>query len=140
MARKPIFRKRDPKKETPEPVGLPTSIAWSTIAALILLGTIQELGRFGGALDTRFGLTFICLFLAGTIISISLFISGRRRNGIAPTVKEAKKQDRILDGEIEAWWISVISPLENFLVRRRFNPDHITLLSFGFNVAGCLLF
>jgi CDP-diacylglycerol--glycerol-3-phosphate 3-phosphatidyltransferase len=140
MARKPIFRKRDPKKEAPEPVGLPTSIAWSTIAALILLGTIQELGRFGGVLDTRFGLTFICLFLAGTIISISLFVSGRRRRGIAPPVKQAKKQDRILDGEIEAWWISVISPLENFLVRKRFNPDHITALSFGFNAAGCLLF
>ena len=136
MARRLLFRKRYPKKETPLPVSLPTSIAWSTIAALILLGTIQELGRFGGALDTRFGLTFICLFLAGTIISVSLFVLGRRRHGIAPSAK----QDRILDGEIEAWWISVISPLENFLVRKRFNPDHITLLSFGFNVAGCLLF
>jgi phosphatidylglycerophosphate synthase len=140
MARKPLFRKRYPKKEAPQPAGLPTSIAWSTIAALILLGTIQELGRFGRALDTRFGLTFVCLFLAGTIISVGLFVSGRRRNGISPREKRVKMQDRFLDGEIEAWWISVISPIENFLVRKRFNPDHITLLSFGFNVAGCILF
>jgi CDP-diacylglycerol--glycerol-3-phosphate 3-phosphatidyltransferase len=140
MARKPLFRKRYPKKEAQRSASLPTSIAWSTIAALILLGTIQELGRFGRPLDTRLGLTFICVFLAGTIISISLFVSGRRRNGITPPVKQAKKQDRILDGEIEAWWISVISPLENFLVRKRFNPDQITALSFGFNAAGCVLF
>ena len=94
MARKPLFRRRYPKKDAPEPVGLPTSIAWSTIAALILLGTIQELGRFGRPLDTRFGLTFICVFLAGTIISVSLFVSGRRRSGIAPPAKQAKKQAR----------------------------------------------
>lgn len=140
MARKSLFRKRYPKKEAPQPVSLPTSIAWSTIAALILLGTIQELGRFGRPLDTRFGLTFIALFLGGTIISVSLFVSGRRRDGIGPRAKRVKLQDRFLDGDIEAWWISVISPVENFLVRKRFNPDHITLLSFGFNVAGCLLF
>ena len=140
MARKPLFRKRYPKKDAPEPAGLPTSIAWSTIAALILLGTIQELGRFERALDTGFGLTFIGLFLAGAIISISLFVSGRRRNGISSPAKQANMQERILDGEIEAWWISVISPLENFLVRKKFNPDHITLLSFGLNATGCVLF
>jgi CDP-diacylglycerol--glycerol-3-phosphate 3-phosphatidyltransferase len=140
MVRKPLFRKRYPKKEAPEPLSLPTSIAWSTIAALILLGTIQELGRFGRPLDTRFGFTFIAVFLAGTIVSVSLFISGRRRSGIGPRAKRVKMQDRVLDGDIEAWWISVISPIENFLVRKRFNPDHITLLSFGFNAAGCILF
>ena len=140
MARKPLFRRRDPKKEAPQPVSLPTSIAWSTIAALILLGTIQELGRFGRPLDTRFGLTFIAVFLVGTIISVSLFVSGRRRSGIVPPEKQSRMQERVLDGDIEAWWISVISPVENFLVRKRFNPDHITLLSFGFNAAGCILF
>jgi len=119
---------------------LPTSIAWSTIAALILVGMIQELGRFRRPLDTEFGLTFIGLFLAGTIISISLFVLGRRRNGIGRPAKQRKKQERLLQGEIKAWWISVISPLENFFVRKRLNPNYITALSFGFNAAGCVLF
>jgi CDP-diacylglycerol--glycerol-3-phosphate 3-phosphatidyltransferase len=140
VARKPLFRRRYPKKEAPEPASLPTSIAWSTIAALILLGMIQELGRFGRPLETQLGLTFIFVFLAGAVISISLFVAGRRKNGIAAPAKQTKKQDRILDGEIEAWWISVISPLENFFVRKKFNPNHITVLSFGFNAAGCILF
>ncbi len=140
MARKPFFRKRYPKKEAPEQMGLPTSIAWSTIAALILVGMIQELGRFRRPLDTEFGLTFIGLFLAGTIISISLFVLGRRRNGIGRPAKQRKKQERLLQGEIKAWWISVISPLENFFVRKRLNPNYITALSFGFNAAGCVLF
>lgn len=140
MARKPLFRKRYPKKEAPEPVGLPTSIAWSTIVALILLGAIQELGRFQRPLDTQFALTFIGLFLAGAVISIGLFVLGRKRNGAARPPEKVKKQERIFEGEIEAWWISVISPLENFLVRRKLNPNHITALSFGFNAAGCLLF
>jgi CDP-diacylglycerol--glycerol-3-phosphate 3-phosphatidyltransferase len=141
MARKPLFRKRYPKKEMPGPVGLPTSIAWSTIAALVLLGTIQELGRFRRSLDTEFALTFIGLFLAGAIVSIGLFVLGRKRSGDAARAAEnARKQERIFEGEIEAWWISVISPLENFLVRRRLNPNFVTALSFGFNAAGCLLF
>jgi phosphatidylglycerophosphate synthase len=140
MARRTRFRRRYAKKEGLEPMGLPASIAWSTIAALILLGTVQELGKFQRPLDTHFGLTFIGLFLAGAIISIGLFILGRRKNGIAPTTEQVRKQERILEGEIEAWWITVISPLENYFVRKRFNPNHITALSFGFNAAGCVLF
>jgi CDP-diacylglycerol--glycerol-3-phosphate 3-phosphatidyltransferase len=142
MARRPLFRKRypNPKKEAPEPPGLPTSIAWSTIAALILLGAIQEVGTFQRPLDTKFGLTFIGVFLGGAVISIGLFVLGRRRDGIDRPAKQARKQERILEGEIEAWWISVISPLENFLVRKRLNPNAITALSFGFNAAGCVLF
>ena len=121
-------------------MGLPASIAWSTIAALILLGTIQELGKFQRPLDTQFGLTFICLILAGAVVSIGVFVLGRRKNGSAPATKEAKKQERILEGEIEAWWISVISPLENYLARKQLNPNFVTALSFGFNAAGCILF
>ncbi len=140
MAKRPLFRRRYPKKEAPEPIGLPTSIAWSTIAALILLGAIQELGAFRHPLDTQFGWTFIALFAAGSIVSISLFVLGRRRKGTPKPAKPTKRQERIFEGEIEAWWISVISPLENYLVRKRLNPNHITALSFGFNAAGCILF
>ena len=121
-------------------MGLPASIAWSTIAALIFLGTIQELGRFQRPLDTEFGLTFIGLLLCGLVLSIGVFVLGRRKNGSAPPVKETKKQERILEGEIEAWWMSVIAPLENYLARKRFNPNYVTALSFCFNAAGCVLF
>ena len=140
MVRKPLFRRRYPKKEGLEPVGLPASIAWSTIAAAILLGTIQELGRFQRPLDTQFGLTFIALILSGALVSIGIFLVGRRRSGIGSVAEETKKQERILEGEIEAWWISVIAPLENFLARRHLNPNVVTALSFSFNAAGCVLF
>jgi hypothetical protein len=115
VARKPLFRRRYPKKNDLEPVGLPASIAWSTIAAAILLGTIQELGRFQRPLDTQFGLTFIALILSGTLVSIGIFLVGRRKSGSDRVAEETKKQQRILEGEIEAWWISVIAPLENYL-------------------------
>lgn len=140
VTKRPLFRRRYPKKEGLEPVGLPASIAWSTIAALIFLGTIQELGKFRRPLDTEFGLTFICLILSGLVLSIGVFVLGRRRNGVRPDPRESRKQERILEGEIEAWWISVIAPLENYLARKRFHPNYVTALSFFFNVAGCVLF
>lgn len=121
-------------------MSLPASIAWSTIVALILLGAIQELGGFQSPLDSRFGFTFIGLLLTGAFVSIGVFVLGRRKNGSAQPAKEVKKHERILEGEIEAWWISVISPLENYLARKQLNPNHITALSFGFNAAGCVLF
>ncbi len=140
MARRTFFRRKYPKGQAPESTSLPTSIAWSTIAALILLGAIQELGRFQRPLDSEIGLTFIGLFFAGAIMSISLFVLGRRRNGMGGPVRQARRHERILEGEIEAWWISVISPVENYLVRKNLNPNSITALSFGFNAAGCVLF
>lgn len=140
MALKPLFRKKYPRRDGPESLSLPTSIAWSTIVALILLGAVQELGSFRRPLDTQFGLTFIGVFLLGTIMSISLFVQDRKKNGLAQTARRDRKQTRILDGEISAWWICVISPLENYLARKELHPNHITALSFGFNVVGCILF
>ncbi len=140
MARAPFFRKRDTGKDGPEPAGLPTSIAWSTIAALILLGMVQELGSFRRPLDAGIGLTFIGVFLLGTVLSVGLFVLDRKKNGTARPAKGGGKQERMLEGEISAWWISVISPLENYLSRRDLQPNQITALSFGFNVIGCILF
>ena len=140
MPRRSLWRRQEPKRERLEPMSLPASIAWSTIVALILLGAIQELGGFQSPLDSRFGFTFIGLLLTGAFVSIGVFVLGRRKNGSAQPAKEVKKHERILEGEIEAWWISVISPLENYLARKQLNPNHITALSFGFNAAGCVLF
>ncbi len=140
MARRTLFRRRAPKEQPPGSTSLPTSIAWSTIAALILLGAIQELGRFRRPLDTQIGWTFIVLFLSGALISISLFVMERRKNGRSEPARRTRKHERILEGELEAWWISVIAPVENYFVRKRLNPNSITALSFGFNAAGCVLF
>ncbi len=140
MVRRPLFRKRYSRKEGEESLGLPTSIAWSTIAALILLGMVQELGSFRRPLDAGIGLTFIGVFLLGTVMSIGLFVQDRKKKGTAQPTRGNRKQERILDGEISAWWISVISPLENCLARGDLHPNQITALSFGFNVVGCVLF
>ncbi len=141
MARRSLFRRRITKKDDVESIGLPASIAWSTIAALILLGTIQQFGRFQPTLDVKFGLTLIGLTLAGGLVSIGAFLFRRRDEDEEPRVPaEARLRERILEGEIEAWWITVISPLENYLARKRLNPNRITLLSFCFNVVACVLF
>lgn len=121
-----------------ETIWLPASIAWSTIAVLILLGAVRELGWFHPALDTRFGLVLIGVLLAGAPVSIAIFRIRRKREAEAQGVERQKSSDRILDGEIQAWWISVISPLEDFLVRRKLNPNHITGLSFCFSFVGCV--
>ena len=121
-----------------ETIWLPASIAWSTIAVLILLGAVRELGWFHPALDTRFGLVLIGVLLAGAPVSIAIFRIRRKREAEAQGVERQKSSDRILDGEIQAWWISVISPLEDFLVRRKLNPNHITALSFCFSFVGCV--
>ena len=138
MARKIFFRKRLTRKASMETVWLPASIAWSTIAVLILLGAVRELGRFHPALDTKFGVALIGVLLAGGLVSIAIFRISRKREAAAQAVEKQQSSDRILDGEIQAWWISMISPLENFLVRRKLNPNTITALSFCFNLIGCL--
>ena len=125
-------RKKLPHKARSEPIGLPALIAWSVISALILVGIIQEFVRFQPVLDTTLGLTSILLILCGSLISIGVFKLTRRKQGVTPAPETAGKQHRILEGDISAWWISVISPLENFIIRRELNPNFITLLSFCF--------
>ncbi|MEW6441757.1 MAG: CDP-alcohol phosphatidyltransferase family protein [bacterium] len=138
MARRMFSRKRMTKKASLEPVPLPAFIAWSTIAALILLGGLQELGRFQPALDTKFGILLIGLILSGGLVSIAIFKFARRRSADAPAADRAKRPERILGAEIQAWWISVLYPLENYLARKQWNPNYITALSFGFNLIGCV--
>jgi phosphatidylglycerophosphate synthase len=86
-------------------------------------------------------MTAIFLILGGAIISIGVFKFGKRKSS-DPSEKEAKKieEDRILDKEIQAWWLNVISPLERFLARHRLNPNVVTLISFGFSLTGCIFF
>jgi len=149
MARKVTFRKRYAQKEPPGSIGLPASIAWSTIVVLLLIGLIQTFGRFKPIVDTTFGLTAFILIPAGGLISLGIFkVSRRKRRGKSRKHLEQKpqpvetpgKQARILEGDISAWWISVISPLENLILRRNLNPNFITILSFGFSLVGCTLF
>ena len=139
MAWKIPVRKRYPQKGPFEPIGLPASIAWSTIAVLLLIGVIQEFGRFKPFLDSTLGLTSIALILCGGFISLGIFKLTRKKDK-AQTQKEAVKKKRILDGDISAWWISVISPLENLISRKKLNPNFITSLSFSFSLVGCVFF
>lgn len=138
MSRKSSIRKRTPKKEPMGPAGLPASIAWSTIAALIFIGVIQEFGRFQPTLDTTFGFTSIILILCGTAISIGVFKLSRKKDQHIRPVKGPGQQEQILNSEIQAWYISVISPVENLLARRQWNPNYITSLSFCFSLVGCV--
>lgn len=139
MAWKIPVRKKIPQKGHFEPIGLPASIAWSTIAVLLLIGVIQEFGRFKPFLDSTLGLTSIALILCGGFISLGIFKLTRKKDK-AQTQKEAVKKKRILDGDISAWWISVISPLENLISRKKLNPNFITSLSFSFSLVGCVFF
>lgn len=144
MPKKMFFRRRLIRRASVDPLHLPASIAWSTIALLILLGAIQEMGGFHPALDTKFGLASIGLFFAGGLVSIGVFKVLRRREAEPQTAEKPrgerrKAPDRLLDGEIQAWWISVISPVENLLVRWHLHPNVVTALSFGFNLVGCIL-
>lgn len=142
MPKKTFFRRRLTRRASLDPLLLPASIAWSTIALLILLGAVQEMGGFHPALDTKFGLASIGLFFAGGLVSIAVFkVLRRREAGLQPVEKAKEKRkapDRLLDGEIQAWWISVISPVENLLVRMHLHPNAVTSLSFGFNLVGCI--
>jgi len=141
MASKHSLRKKcSPNKEGSEPIGWPASIAWSAIAALVLLGIILEIGKFRPVLDLTLGLTSILLILCGGLISIGIFKFSRRKRGSAPLSREEAKAQRILDGDISAWWIAVISPLENFIIRRHLNPNFVTTLSFCFSLVGCVFF
>jgi len=148
MAWKMPVRKRYPQKEPEGSIGLPASIAWSTIAVLLLLGLIQAFGRFRPIVDTTFGLTAIVLILSGGLISLGVFKLARRKRGEKglnqeredPPAEKAGMQTRILEGDISAWWISVISPLENLIARRDLNPNFITSLSFCFSLVGCVFF
>jgi len=119
-------------------VGLPASIAWSTIAVLLLLGVLQTFGNFQPHADTTFGLTSLILIPCGGLISLGLFKLTRRRDPGQPESRQRGAQQGILEGDVRAWWISVISPLENFLARRNWNPNAITTLSFSFSLIGCL--
>lgn len=144
MPKKTFFRRRVARRASIDPVLLPASIAWSTIALLVLLGAIQEMGGFHPALDTKFGLASIGLFLAGGLVSIGLYKVLRRREAAGSQAVESAKENRktpnrLLDGEIQSWWISVISPVESLLVRWHLHPNAVTALSFGFNLVSCAL-
>jgi CDP-diacylglycerol---glycerol-3-phosphate 3-phosphatidyltransferase len=140
MARRPFLRKRFEQKEPVEPVSLPASIAWSTIAALLLLGVLQTFGNLQPHLETTFGLTSIILIPLGGLISLGIFKLTRKRADDAPAGRGPGHPQGILEGDVRAWWISVISPLENALARRQWNPNFITSLSFGFSLVGCVFF
>lgn len=145
MSKKTFFRRRVARRASIDPVLLPASIAWSTIALLVLLGAIQEMGGFHPALDTKFGLASIGLFFAGGLVSIGLYKVlmrrevGRHAQAVDSAKENRKTPNRLLDGEIQSWWISVISPVESLLVRWRLHPNAVTALSFGFNLVGCAL-
>lgn len=134
------MRRRYAKKADWEPVGLPASVAWSTIAVLILLGAVQEFGRFKPASEMKFAITFVSLILIGALISIGLFLFRRKRDGMLKPARERERAERMLEGEIQAWWMAVIAPVENFFARNRFSPNVITGLSFGFSLTGCIFF
>ncbi len=121
-------------------MGLPASIAWSTIAVLLLLGVLHTFGKFQPRLETTFGLTSIILIPAGGLISLGLFKLTRRKSDRAQEQTGPGKPEGFLEGDVRAWWISVISPLENLLARRQWNPNFITSLSFSFSLVGCLFF
>ena len=140
MAIKIPFHRKHPPKAGSRPIGWPASIAWSVIAALVLLGLIQEIGKFQPTLDTTLGFTAILLILCGGLVSLGIFKLTRKKQGSAPPPQEEAKQQRILEGDISAWWISVISPLEDYIIRRELNPNFITSLSFGFSLIGCAFF
>ena len=140
MAIKIPFHRKHPPKAGSRPIGWPASIAWSVIAALVLLGLIQEIGKFQPTLDTTLGFTAILLILCGGLVSLGIFKLTRKKQGSAPPPQEEAKQQRILEGDISAWWISVISPLEDYIIRRELNPNVITSLSFGFSLIGCAFF
>ncbi len=119
---------------------LPASIAWSTIALLILLGIIQEFGRFQPALETTLAITLMILLIFGGPLSLFVFSLSRRKRQGAPSQVGFSMRQGILDGEVRAWWISVISPLEDALINLDWKPNFITVLSFLFSLLGCLLF
>ncbi len=134
-------RRRFFRRQSSEPIGLPASIAWSSIALLIVLGAVQEFGTLQPAFDTTIGMTAIALILGGGIISIGVFKLARRSHQPPkPHADTKQRQERILSTEIQAWWLSVISPLERYLARRELNPNLVTLLSFTFSLAGCIFF
>ena len=141
MTKRVFPRKRFIKKHSIQPIGLPASIAWSSIALLILLGAIQEFGTLKPALDTTIGMTAIVLILGGALISMAVFKFTRKKS-VDVLAELAKKdhRERLLNIEIQAWWINVISPLERLLARHELNPNFVTLLSFCFSVAGCAFF
>ena len=139
MAWKTPIRKRYTQKKPLEPIGLPASIAWSIIAALLLIGVFQEFGRSKPVLDSTLGLFSIFLILCGGLISLGIFKLTRRKEKPG-TPEETRKKERILEGDITAWWISVISPLENLISRKQLNPNFITSLSFFFSLVGCAFF
>ncbi len=138
MARRFSPRGQYVQKESADPVGLPTSIAWSTIAILLLLGVLHTFGDFQPRVDATFGLISIILIPCGGLISLGLFKLSRKRARKSPDRTEGPRQEGILEGDLRAWWISMISPLENLLSRRRLNPNFITTLSFSFSLIGCL--
>jgi CDP-diacylglycerol---glycerol-3-phosphate 3-phosphatidyltransferase len=140
MARRPFLRKRFVQKEPVEPVSLPASIAWSTIAVLLLLGVLQTFGNPQPRLETTFGLTSVILIPCGGLISLGIFKLTRKRTDDAPVGPGPAHPHGMLEGDVRAWWISVISPLENALARRQWNPNFITSLSFGFSLIGCVFF
>jgi len=134
-------RRRFLRRHSTEPIGLPASIAWSSIALLIFLGAIQEFGTLQPALDTTIGMTAIALILGGGIVSIGVFKLARRpHQDPSPRPSGKTARQRILGADIQAWWLSVISPLERYLARRQFSPNVVTLLSFSFSAAGCIFF
>jgi len=140
MFRRSILRKRYVQKDPLETVSLPASIAWSTIAVLLLLGVLQTFGDFQPALETTFGFTLVILIPCGGLISLGLFKAARWKanGGRRPPV--TREEAGILKGDVRAWWISVISPLENLLARKGWNPNVITGLSFGFSLVGGVFF
>jgi CDP-diacylglycerol--glycerol-3-phosphate 3-phosphatidyltransferase len=140
MARRSLIRKRFAQKEPAEPVSLPASIAWSTIAVLLLLGVLQTFGNLQPRLETTFGLTSIILIPCGGLISLGIFKLTRKRGDDPLAGLSAGRPQGILEGDVRAWWISVISPLENALARRQWNPNFITSLSFSFSLVGCAFF
>jgi len=119
---------------------LPASIAWSTIAALLLLGVLHTFGNLHPPMETTFGLALIILIPCGGLISLGLFKLARRKDAQARRQPVPVQQEGMLEGDVRAWWISVISPLENLLARRGLNPNLITCLSFAISLVGSLFF
>ena len=140
MFRRHFLGKRYEHKAPVEPVSLPVSIAWSTIAVLLLLGALQTFGDFQPALETTFGFALVILIPCGALISLGLFKLIRWRANGGRRQPVSVKEPGLLSGDVRAWWISVISPLENLLARKGWNPNLITCLSFGFSLVGCVFF
>ena len=115
-------------------------IAWVTISCLILVGFVQAFGSYRPSVDAVMGWICVALVLSTVVFSVGLHKVARIRARRRHSRDQALKQEGILGSDIQAWWISVIAPLEGGLAAGKWNPNAITLMSFCFSIAGCLCF